>query len=48
MCTANVLTIKIIDFDHVPNPGIDPSQFLGFFLVNFEKLKTGDLKSTQN
>ena len=21
-CTANVLTIKTMDFDHVPNPGI--------------------------
>jgi hypothetical protein len=22
--TANVLTIKTMDFNHVPNPGIDP------------------------
>ena len=26
--TANVLTIKIMDFDHVPNPGIMSPQFL--------------------
>ena len=29
--TANVMTIKTMDFDHVPNPGIDPPEFLGFF-----------------
>ena len=28
MYTANVLTIKIMDFDHVPNPGIMSPQFL--------------------
>ena len=34
-CTANVLTIKTMDFDHVPNPGIDPPEFLGFFEDKF-------------
>jgi hypothetical protein len=35
--TANVMTIKTMDFDHVPNPGIDPPEFLGFFDYKFKK-----------
>ena len=37
--TANVLTIKIMDFDHVPNPGIMSPQFLWCLKNRLKKKK---------
>ena len=37
------LTIKTMDFDHVPNPGIDPPQFLGFFDNRFKRKINSEL-----
>ena len=35
--TANVFTINFMEFDHVPNPGIIPPEFLGYLTNRLNK-----------